>query len=221
MDNEMVYVPLNKGLIEITGGIQRPDQYEVTREKSLYDIIKLAGGYTKGALMTEPIKVIRYGDGTKEVIDVGNRPEDLKNFEIKTGDVYYVPQKLVEGTKFDYTIGDIPGDQLFLLAYDDQVYVIGGVAQPGPVNYAPSFTIRQYIASASGFTRMAKRKKVSIVDQQGNSQTVELGSMRKMNPGETIIVKERRMGVVEWSQFSMGLATFSLSILSAVFAFGR
>ena len=68
---------------------------------------------------------------------------------------------------------------------------------------------------------MAKRKKVSIVDQQGNSQTVELGSMRKMNPGETIIVKERRMGVVEWSQFSMGLATFSLSILSAVFAFGR
>src|SRR3989338_895817 len=85
MDNDMVYVPLNKGLIEITGGIQRPDQYEVTREKSLYDIIKLAGGYTKGALMTEPIKVIRYGDGTKEVIDVGNRPEDLKNFEIKTG----------------------------------------------------------------------------------------------------------------------------------------
>ncbi|OGQ55891.1 MAG: hypothetical protein A3I75_01100 [Deltaproteobacteria bacterium RIFCSPLOWO2_02_FULL_50_16] len=218
MDNDVVFVPLNKGLVQIVGAVQRPRQYEITREASLYEIIKLAGGYTKGVLMSEPIKVIRYDNGDKKVLDVDNNDPALKAFKIKAADVYYVPQKLVEGVKFDYTLSNIPGDELFLPAYDDQVYVIGGVSSPGPTPYVPSYTIRQYIATTGGFSRLAKRGKIYILSQAGDTRRINADSQEKINPGDTVIIKEKRMEPLGWLQFTMGLATFSLSIASTLIA---
>jgi protein involved in polysaccharide export with SLBB domain len=218
LDNDVVFIPLNRGLIQINGAVQRPTQYEISKEKNLFQIITLAGGYTKGVLKSQPIKVIRYANGSKEVLDVSFEEEVLKSFKIKAGDVYYVPQKLLKGVEFDYTLSDIPGDKLFMPAYDDQVYVLGGVVNAGPVPFTPSFTLRHYIASAGGFAHLAKRKRIDIIDQSGNQRKIKVGSKHKINPGDTIIIDQKRMDSLGWVQFTMGLATFSLSIASTVIA---
>jgi protein involved in polysaccharide export with SLBB domain len=215
-DNDVVYVPLNKGIVQVTGAVQRPGEYELHRESNLYEIIDLAGGYTKGILKSRPIKVIRFKEGEKDLIDVVNSSRELKEFKVAVGDVYYVPQLLTQGVKFDYNITEIPGDTLFLPSYDDQVYVLGGVSAPGPTPFVTFFKAEQYIAAVGGFTHLAKRKKISIISQSGNTKVASAKNDLQINPGDTIIVDEKRMDPLGWVQFTMGLATFSLSIISTI-----
>lgn len=222
MDNDVIYVPLNKGLIMISGAVHRSGLYELTRKENLGEVIDLAGGYTKGVLKSQPIKIVRYNDDDKHVLDVSfKKEEELKDFKIKSGDVIYIPQLLVKGVEFDYTLSDIPGDSLFLPSFDSAVYVIGGVMTPGPIFFTPSFTVRQYISAAGGFNLLAKKKRVVIISHQGKKKTVRLESNIQVNPGDNILVKEKRLDSLGWTTFMMGLATFSLSIASTAIVLGR
>lgn len=101
-DNDVIFVPKQKGAVRIEGPVARPGIYELNNEKDLYDIIKLAGGFTSSMSKMHPIKVIRYSDGgEKFVLDVVQTKSSLKKFKIKRGDVYIIPDVMTAKKKFD------------------------------------------------------------------------------------------------------------------------
>ncbi|MCK5645047.1 MAG: SLBB domain-containing protein, partial [Gammaproteobacteria bacterium] len=101
MDNDVVFVPLRKKVIQVVGSVGRPDIYELKNEKTLSDVINLAGGFNAAVARKEPIRVIRFNEGEKKVEEIPINKGSMKRFSIVNGDVVVVPNVVTKGTTFD------------------------------------------------------------------------------------------------------------------------
>jgi protein involved in polysaccharide export with SLBB domain len=218
MDNDVVFVPLRKKVIQVVGAVSRPDLYELKNEKTVADVVKLAGGFNAAVSKKEPIRIIRFVDGEKEVEDVTIDKNHMSEFSINNGDVVVVPNVVTKGTKFDYNVASVPGDQVFYPSYEDRVFVLGGVEFPGAYPFSPYYTISQYVSLAGGLSdRGIARYKVVTID--GKSRRVREND--RANPGDTVEVKERWMSPAGWMGFALGVASFGLSASATVLALTR
>lgn len=214
-DNDTVFVPLRKSVIQIVGAVKRPDYYELKNEKTLSDVINLAGGMSTAAAKSEQIKVIRFEGGDKSVTDVAIEDEAVKAFAINSGDVIVVPDILTKGTKFDYNVAAIPGDQVFYPSYEDRVFVLGGVAAPGAYPFSPYYTVSQYVTLAGGINDRGKEK-YRVIHIDGKSRNTK--GNHRVNPGDTIMVKQSWMSPAAWMGFALGVASFGLSASATIIA---
>ncbi|HEX5037047.1 MAG TPA: SLBB domain-containing protein [bacterium] len=190
LDNDVIFVPLLQKVVQVAGTVKRPGNYELRQEKNLDDVVRLAGGFTPGVDSAVPIKVVRYANGDKQVLDVENTPSSRKNFQLEGADVIVVSHILTEKKKFDYNVAKLPGDQkLFYPSYDERVFVIGGVAKPGPYAFSPYYDVRQYLTLAGGTTKMGKPKKTKVVTADGKTMKAKVDT--EINPGDTIVVPEK------------------------------
>jgi len=214
-DNDAIYVPLRKNVIQVVGAVKRPDFYELKNEKTLSDIVGLAGGFNAATAVKDPIRVIRYEDGEKKIDEVPIEKESLRDFAIRNGDVVVVPNVVTKNTKFDYNVASIPGDQVFYPSYEDRVFVLGGIAFPGAYPFSPYYTLNQYISLAGGLNERGKRnyKVVSIEGKTHHAKASE-----SVNPGDTIVVKESWMSPANWMSFALGVASFGLSASATIIA---
>lgn len=220
LDNNVVFVPLQGKVVRIEGTVKRPGTYELTREKTLKDVIHLAGGFTSGVGNPTPIKVIRFAHKDKEVIDVENQEEARRSFTVENADVIVVPHFLTEKKSFDFNVDRLPGDNpLFYPSFDERIFVIGGVATPGPYPYSPHYEARQYLALAGGLRPLAKPKKIRLVTSKGKVQRVN--ERTEINPGDTIIVPERRITPEGFTTMVVGLAASIASTVAVVFTLTR
>lgn len=214
-DNDTIFVPLRKSVIQVVGAIKRPDYYELKNEKTLADTVELAGGFNAATAMKEPIRVIRFENGEKTVHEVPIDNADMKNFSILTGDVVVIPNIVTKGTKFDYNVAAIPGDQPFYPSYEDRVFVLGGVATPGAYPFSPYYTVNQYVTLAGGLNERGKAK-YKVVTVDGKSHNAKPNS--RVNPGDTIVIKQSWMSPAAWMGFALGFASFGLSASATVIA---
>ena len=214
-DNDAIYVPLRKNVIQVVGAVKRPDFYELKNEKTLSDIVGLAGGFNAATAVKDSIRVIRYEDGEKKIDEVPIEKESLRDFAIRNGDVVVVPNVVTKNTKFDYNVASIPGDQVFYPSYEDRVFVLGGIAFPGAYPFSPYYTLNQYISLAGGLNERGKRnyKVVSIEGKTHHAKASE-----SVNPGDTIVVKESWMSPANWMSFALGVASFGLSASATIIA---
>ncbi len=217
-DNDAIFVPLRKSVIQVVGAVKRPDYYELRNEKNLSDVISLAGGFSTAAAKGMPIKVIRFSNGEKTVTDVVDEEQSIKEFAVNSGDVIFVPDLLTKDTKFDYNVAAIPGDQVFYPSYEDRVFVLGGVAFPGAYAFSPYYTVSQYVTLAGGLNDRGKEK-YKVIHIDGKSKNTK--GNHRVNPGDTIMVKQSWMSPAAWMGFALGIASFGLSASATVIAISK
>lgn len=219
LDNDVVFVPLRKGTVQIVGAVMRPKEYELKSEKNLVDILKLAGGFSAGAAKGSPIRVMRFVDSQKSVLEISTDNTDMSNFSIQNGDVIFIPHMITEKNKFDYNVPKLPGDNIFYPSFEDRVFILGGVQTPGAYPFNPYYNLSQYLSLAGGTTKMATGK-IKLMTPEGKKRKLK-GKDREIaviNPGDTILVGERRIAPEGWIGLVMGVAGFGLSTLATVLA---
>jgi polysaccharide export outer membrane protein len=214
-DNDTVFVPLRKDVIQVVGAVKRPEFYELKNEKTLSQVLELAGGFNAATAMQEPIRIIRFKEGVKSIEEVPIENETMKKFDILNGDVVVVPNIVTKGTKFDYNVASIPGDQVFYPSYEDRVFVLGGVAFPGAYEFSPYYTVSQYITLAGGLNERGKTK-YKVITIEGKTKKVKPND--RVNPGDTIAVKQSWMSPASWMSFALGVASFGLSASATIIA---
>jgi len=218
MDNEVVFVPIKKNVVEIEGAVLRPGTYELRNEKTLQDIIRLSGGFAQGVALKEAVKVVRYDENeNKEVLDVANTPQDLSAFRLESGDVVIIPHILTAKNTFDYNIRKFPNDTLFYPSYEDRIFVIGAVEVPGAYNFNQYYKLSNYLALAGGTTRMAKGY-IKIITPDGVEKKVKPDARELINPGDTVYVPEKFFSRETWvsvvtSLISLGLSATTTAIV--------
>lgn len=189
IENDVIFVPLKKGEIQIEGAVNRPGNYEVLGTMSLGRAIELGGGFSTRRSHLEPIRVIRFNQQEKkEVIPIPPTEESLKREKIFVGDIIVVPHVLLVGKQFDYNIRQTPGDNVFYPTLVDNVYVTGAVQRPGPYPYQPSFDYQDYVGQA-GPLQMARIKGAKVVRKDGKRLYGKERS--RINAGDTIVVPSR------------------------------
>lgn len=184
-DNDEIFVPISKTVVSVQGPVNRTGVLELTRESSLLELVQLAGGYTVGILKSEPITVVRYVDGKKTVYNVAIAEKDMDSFLVQDGDVIVFPHVLTKGRKFDYNIAQLPNDTLYYPSFNDNIFVMGAVAQPGAYPFNPFYDPRHYINMA-GAVRYANLNRIKILDMNGKE--IKYRDGYRLNPGDTIVV---------------------------------
>ena len=221
LDNDVIFVPLRERVVQIDGTVKKPAVYELRNERSLEDAIRLAGGMTPGSVNPAPIKVIRYNGEKKEIINVENKEEARRGYQLKNGDVIVVPHFLSMKKRFDYNLASLPGDnQLFYPSFDERVFILGAVLKPGPVPYNTYFNVGQYLTLAGGMTKLAKRHSIKIISSQGVRTRAKLDTT-EIGPGDAIIVPERYMPPESLLSLTLGLAASVLGITTTVLTLTR
>lgn len=198
LDNDTIYVPIAKTVISAQGPINRSGVMELLHENSLTDVVTAAGGYTAGIVQTEPITIVRYASGKKVLYTVPMTEGDMANFEVVDGDIVVFPHVLTKGRKFDYNMSQLPNDTLFYPSNNDNIFVMGAVAQPGAYMFNPFYDPRYYINMA-GAVRYANLKRIKILDMNGKEIRYREGY--RLSPGDTIIVPYRAWttdNVLKW-----------------------
>ncbi len=185
LDNDEVFVPIAKTVISVQGPVNRTGVIELVNETSLSDVVGLTGGYTVGILKSEPATVIRYMDGRKVIFHVAMVDADMANFEVKDGDIIVFPHVLTKGRKFDYNLAELPNDTLFYPSFNDNIFVMGAVSQPGAYPFNPFYDARHYI-NIAGAVRYANLKRIKILDMNGKEIKFKEGY--RLNPGDTVVV---------------------------------
>ncbi|MFA4874506.1 MAG: SLBB domain-containing protein [bacterium] len=214
-DNDSVFVPLRKNVIQVVGAVRRPDFYELKNERTLADVVELSGDFNAATAMKESIRVIRFEGGEKKIDEVPIEKASMQDFEIRNGDVIVVPNVVTTGTKFDYNVASIPGDQVFYPSYEDRVFVLGGVAFPGAYPFSPYYSINQYISLAGGLNDRGKQKfKITTIEGKMRSGRAD----ERVNPGDTIMVKQSWMSAASWMGFALGVASFGMSASATIIA---
>lgn len=187
MENDVVFVPVSRGEIQVEGPVNRPGNYEITRSISLASAIEMAGGLAAGYSSKTPIKIVRYNqEEQKEIIEVEYSKKNLRSFMVQKGDVVVVPHILITNKSFDYNLKHIPGDNIFHPTIDDNVYVIGAVENPGPYAFQPHMTHKEYM-SLAGLTDDARLTGTKII-KRGEKRKKRITKNTIINPGDTIVV---------------------------------
>lgn len=185
LDNDEIYIPIAKTVISVQGPVNRTGVIELVNETSLTDVVALAGGYSAGVLMSEPSTVVRYVDGRKVIYHVALVEGDMASFEVKDGDIVVFPHVLTKGRKFDYNIAQLPNDTLSYPSFNDNIFVMGAVSQPGAYPFNPFYDPRHYVNMA-GALRYANIKRIKILDMNGRETQFKEGY--RLNPGDTVVV---------------------------------
>jgi len=215
LDNDIIFVPYSTNSVSIEGAVKSNGVYELIDDKSLWGLIELAGGYTVGVSEKEPVTIIRYEHSKKTLLKVPNVQQELKTFELLEGDVVVVPHMFNDNRRFDYNITELPADNVFYPTQNDNIFVIGGVAKPGPYNFVPTYSIRDFINQA-GPTRLSKPKSAYIMTADGKTIRNLRGKKDiQLSPGDTIIVPEQKV------TFNNTMAWYNtiLNTFFSVFAF--
>lgn len=211
MENDVIFVPLKKGEIEIEGPVNRSGFYEIFKPVSLEQAVKMAGGFAAGHSRKQPIRIIRYDKNEeKRIIEVEFSKKAFEENMVEAGDVIVVPHVLLLNKKFDYNIKRIPGDNLFYPTLNNNVYVVGAVSMPGPYEFQPSYSVQDYVSQA-GPSNDASLKRPKIINAEGKRMIAKKNS--QVNPGDTIIVPSKSItagNFISWfgTLTNMALTTF-------------
>jgi len=210
-DNDVVFVPFIANSVRIEGPVKGVGTYELMGEKTVWDVIELAGGYSTGNAEKEKIVIIRYGgDGKKELAQISNVPMELQQIPVQNGDIIIVPHIFTKDRKFDYTVDQLPSDNVFYPSYNNNIFVVGAVTNQGPIDYNPNLSVVEYV-NLAGPTPLAKIQRIRVMTARGKI----IRNVKKYNlsPGDTVVVPERKVttaNVLSW------YSTFASTVFTGV-----
>ncbi len=219
-DNDVAFVPFKKNAIEVVGAVKRPGEYEMRNEKTVGDVLKMAGGFAPGASKKQEIHVVRFVDEEKKVFKVPVDDNDINHFSVEPGDVVYIPHVLTAANKFDFGLATLPADNIFFPSFEDRVFVVGEVGRSGAYQFSPYYSMSQYLALAGGPGTMAK--KVRYIIRGGTGKKIKVRASKQdevvINPGDTILLRKKKLDALGWISFVMTLTGFTTGTILSVVA---
>jgi polysaccharide export outer membrane protein len=182
--------------VHLLGQVVRQGPYPLKRPTSLTELISQAGGFAPGA---DPRMItVRRASGqvarcdlTSSLLGSGSQaalsqaqgaaapPKDSPNGQdviLEPGDVVYVPKNT-----------------------EHQIYVLGQVMRPGPLDIEENerYNVVKALAKAGGPTERASLKEAVVISRDGRSVSVDLegqmaagGSPMALSPGDALVVPE-------------------------------
>ena len=89
LDGDTVYVPLRELEVEVTGAVKRPGRYELVRERTIHELLELAGGLAANAAATLPMRLTTRESGDRLIVrsvPQGSAPQTV----LRAGDSVHV-----------------------------------------------------------------------------------------------------------------------------------
>jgi polysaccharide biosynthesis/export protein len=156
MPNDVIFVPPRGPTVAISGEVQRPSVYELAGERTLAQVVRLAGGLTPtaygGAVRLE--RVDPAGGRMVQTLDLGSQAG--REAAVRGGDIVSV------------------GPVLEILT--DHVTLAGHVQRPGAYEWRPGMRLSDLIGSVNQLKRDADRHYVLIRRQPDLSGPIEVRS---------------------------------------------
>jgi protein involved in polysaccharide export with SLBB domain len=148
-NNATLYVPLAETIVTLTGGVQRPLQYELKAGETITDLIAFAGGL-KARAEVKNIRVTRYVDGRLELFNVDL--DQQADFALEDEDLVEVP--VVENPVENF------------------VTIEGAVLLPGRYAFSEGIDLASLLAL--GRIRIGARKDVAFLFRSNDDGTKKL-----------------------------------------------
>jgi protein involved in polysaccharide export with SLBB domain len=149
-EGDLVYMPISRQPVVISGAIGRAGQYELAPGDSLSTLIAFGGGPTADA--TDEATMVRFRDDTHS---------DSSRFKVSD----------VLAGRFDLSLQE--GDRVFVYYkphyhYLEQATIVGDVGRPGPYPLAPGGTrLSELVGAAGGFLPTADLASLRVFRSSG------------------------------------------------------
>jgi len=133
LQGDVIFVPVVGKLVAVAGEVRRPAIYELKGEKTLLDLVRLAGGFAPSAFKRR-VQVERLEGNTSHVVldaDAGELEKGQKTFDVADGDVVRV----------------FP----IVLADENVVTLEGNVQRPGRYELKPGMTVGRLFKDEKDF----------------------------------------------------------------------
>ena len=191
---------IKKETIKIIGEVERPGDYEISKDYTLSSVIAKAGGYTKlaypfgGQIFKQRIKEQEeemlskmYTELVEFLASAGNAPQSGVSVS-SSMNLSFILQELKQVepvgrfySEFDLTkISSNPdldtfledGDVISIPKFEPTVYVYGEVMMPGTQRYEPGKKIDFYVNKSGGLSRFADSGYIYVVAPDGTAQKI-------------------------------------------------
>jgi protein involved in polysaccharide export with SLBB domain len=139
MPEDVIFIPPAGPLVAIAGSVKVPAIYELKDEKTVGDLIKLAGGLTEIAFKGR-VQIERVIDNIRQIVFEADL-ESALNYELKKGDIVKV--------------FPIFPDKRFVRIY-------GAIQRPGEYGFKEGMTVSELIMMAGGFKYYAYTEKAEL-----------------------------------------------------------
>ena len=166
-------------------------RFELAQGERVRDVVLKAGGAAAYADLR--LAMIERGDATGPRQRI---PIDLQRLLVEKDETHNV---LLQN-----------GDVLLLPIVEDKVYVVGEVKLPGPIDFRPDLTPREYVTLAGGPSNRAKLLNTLVTFRNG--KTYPLGEAPPLEPGAVVTVPEV---AVKWWQDYVLIAQVIASLVTA------
>ena len=188
--------------VSVEGEILFEGSYAMTnREERLSDLIRKAGGSTKGAYL-RGAKLTRVADeGEKkrmgDVLRLMSRQLGdamMDSLDIRVEDHFTVGIDLEKALAHPGSTADIvlrEGDVVFIPKSTNTVTINGAVMVPNTVSYQVGKNIDYYLSQAGGYSDNARKSKKFIIYMNGQVAKVKGSGEKQIEPGCEIIVPNR------------------------------
>ncbi|MGE5189046.1 MAG: SLBB domain-containing protein, partial [Gemmatimonadota bacterium] len=133
LQGDTIFVPVVGPLVAVTGEVRRPAIYEMKEERTLSDLVAMAGGFAPSAF-TRRVQVERLEGNTARVVLDVDAAEVAK-----------------EGTPFPLADGDIVRVLPIVRADENVVTLEGNVYRPGKYELKPGMTVGTLLPDENAF----------------------------------------------------------------------
>jgi protein involved in polysaccharide export with SLBB domain len=213
----------------VTGEVQYPGEYPIMKNMTtLGNLIELAGGFTKDANLkgSTIIRKLSPKTGELEFERLKRTPHEFlspleKNFLFsKIGNQDSIVSIDIESLgQGDYVNNFIlrDGDKINIAANTFTVKILGGVVNPGLVEYKNGEPYSYYIDKANGFSNRARKHHIKIM-KNGTENWRDLDKTHSIEPGDLIWVPEKQYknGLSVTRDMIMLLGSIATVIISAL-----
>lgn len=197
---------------------------------TLQDVIDVRGAFTGGA---DTVKIgtagktqiiqrveLAAGDRVRDVMAKVGGPAPFADLRLAmverrptAGPVQRVPidlQRLIVDKDESQNIVLQNGDSFALPVLEDRVFVLGEVKAPGPQEFRPDLTLREYVTLAGGLGARAKFTETFVTFRDGKSYA--MSQSPPLEPGAVVTVPEVS---VKWWQDYVLIANVIIGLISA------
>lgn len=176
LSGDVIFVPVHGTHVRVVGEIIRPATYELTRDETLADLIRFAGGFTPAASRTR-VQIERIqAPGLRQEGGRDRITMDVSSAALASGTGPNVPLQ--------------PGDIVRVFKVTERVRnrvgVSGNVWQPGAVGLTPGMTVSQALHAAGGLKPDSYLGQVLVTRLNSDSTRVQLHATLADTTGRVI-----------------------------------
>ncbi|MDX1812379.1 MAG: SLBB domain-containing protein, partial [Gammaproteobacteria bacterium] len=153
---DVIHVPAKKDAVTLLGAVARPAVYELNKEKSLSELLSLAGGVSADAEL-DNIRIDRVVKNENKLLTIDYRTTFGKKFEVQNGDIIHLNEVLER--------------------QDNIIQLKGEVLKPGRYTWIPGIRISHIIKSLRDLKPNADPEYILITRYDPNSYKITVHSL--------------------------------------------